>query len=323
VYGCDANADGIFNQTKKNIDDTTFVYIYDVDTMSVSWDGQDLPMHWISYDQVLAYAAFAGLRPMTEFEYEKLCRGPKAPVAGEYAWGSSSIQFLDNPITFDLWSTYVMHNWLAGYEWVGTGREAPNRSLGVNAGTGGHNHSHRAWSWGGWAMNMGGELLRVGCFADTNTNRISSGAGYWGAMNLTDNAYEPCVRVGTDESKTFLGVHGSGYLDQEGYYMAFKDTGGGMNSNPWLLNKGQTSVKIYMLRGVLVYWNRDIGLGGNWNGYWDDNVKIPNGYYAEWAQGTISFRQRSGGYDHDPHTIADNNKDFLGIRCVRTEDAAE
>jgi formylglycine-generating enzyme required for sulfatase activity len=27
---------------------------------------------------------------MTEMEYEKACRGPAAPVAGEYAWGSTN-----------------------------------------------------------------------------------------------------------------------------------------------------------------------------------------------------------------------------------------
>ena len=37
------------------------------------------------------YLDWAGLRPMTELEYEKICRGPSAPVAGEYAWGSTTI----------------------------------------------------------------------------------------------------------------------------------------------------------------------------------------------------------------------------------------
>jgi formylglycine-generating enzyme required for sulfatase activity len=41
--------------------------------------------------EVAAYAAWAGLRPMTELEYEKASRGPLLPVANEYAWGTTEI----------------------------------------------------------------------------------------------------------------------------------------------------------------------------------------------------------------------------------------
>ncbi len=36
------------------------------------------------------YADWAGLRPMTELECEKACRGPVYPVTGEYAWGNTT-----------------------------------------------------------------------------------------------------------------------------------------------------------------------------------------------------------------------------------------
>ena len=38
----------------------------------------------------MAYADWAGLRPMTELEFEKACRGPLTPVAGEFAWGTAT-----------------------------------------------------------------------------------------------------------------------------------------------------------------------------------------------------------------------------------------
>ena len=50
-----------------------------------------LPMRYARWADVAAYADWAGLRPITELEYEKAARGPLAPVAGEYAWGSTSI----------------------------------------------------------------------------------------------------------------------------------------------------------------------------------------------------------------------------------------
>ena len=45
----------------------------------------------LSWPDLCAYADWAALRPMTELEYEKACRGPNNPVLGEYAWGNTSI----------------------------------------------------------------------------------------------------------------------------------------------------------------------------------------------------------------------------------------
>ncbi len=45
--------------------------------------GRDQPCPWLSWADGAALAAWAGLRPMTEFEYEKACRGPLMPVPKE------------------------------------------------------------------------------------------------------------------------------------------------------------------------------------------------------------------------------------------------
>lgn len=50
----------------------------------------DRPCNYFSWDDACAYADWAGLRPMTELEFEKACRGPLNPVANEYPWNSSS-----------------------------------------------------------------------------------------------------------------------------------------------------------------------------------------------------------------------------------------
>ena len=44
----------------------------------------------MAWRDALAYAAWAGLRPMTELEFEKACRGPLKPVPGEFAWGTAA-----------------------------------------------------------------------------------------------------------------------------------------------------------------------------------------------------------------------------------------
>lgn len=47
--------------------------------------------NWVSWDDCAAYLDWAGLRPMTELEFEKACRGPRKPVANEYAWGTGEL----------------------------------------------------------------------------------------------------------------------------------------------------------------------------------------------------------------------------------------
>lgn len=37
-----------------------------------------------------AYLNWSGLRPMTELEYEKSCRGERAAFANEMAWGDTT-----------------------------------------------------------------------------------------------------------------------------------------------------------------------------------------------------------------------------------------
>ena len=46
---------------------------------------------YLSWADLMAYADWAGLRPITELEFEKAARGPAAAVAGEYAWGTTNI----------------------------------------------------------------------------------------------------------------------------------------------------------------------------------------------------------------------------------------
>ncbi|MCK5908314.1 MAG: hypothetical protein KAG37_12020, partial [Flavobacteriales bacterium] len=41
-------------------------------------------------------------------------------------------------------------------------------------------------------------------------------AGYYGAMNLSDNVYERVITVGNPEGRTFTGTHGDGNLNSQG-----------------------------------------------------------------------------------------------------------
>ncbi len=58
------------------------------------------PCPFIGWDDSMAFADWAGLRPMTEFEFTKAARGPQAPADGGFPWGTSrreQVQRLPNP----------------------------------------------------------------------------------------------------------------------------------------------------------------------------------------------------------------------------------
>ena len=49
------------------------------------------PATFLSWDDDCAFADWSGLRPMTELEYEKACRGPQKPaVSNGFPWGTNS-----------------------------------------------------------------------------------------------------------------------------------------------------------------------------------------------------------------------------------------
>lgn len=52
------------------------------------------PMNFVSWDDGCGFADWAGLRPMTELEFTKACRGPSAPSATDFPWGTSDLSSL-------------------------------------------------------------------------------------------------------------------------------------------------------------------------------------------------------------------------------------
>ncbi len=158
VFGCDFDGDKTFNESN---------------------DGMDLACNYLQGADMLAFAAWAGLRPMSELEYEKACRGPLDPMAGEYAWGNLEISATTAMGTTD-----------------GTGT---NRATGGNCNYG--------------SCSPDGPY-RVGIYATTNSSRVAAGASYWGIMELSGNVGEFCVNVGA--FRTFTGLHGNGALSSAG-----------------------------------------------------------------------------------------------------------
>ena len=167
TFGCDFDADGTFNE---------------------STDGEWIACNWFSWMDGTAYADWAALRPFTELEFEKACRGPSTPVAGEYAWGSTSI----TPAT--------------GISNSGQTNEVPSDAA-ANC------------VYGNQALVQG--PLRCGSLTDADDTRTEAGAGYYGPMELSGHMNERQISVmgsqtGTTLS-TFDGSHGDGSVSSTGF----------------------------------------------------------------------------------------------------------
>jgi formylglycine-generating enzyme required for sulfatase activity len=145
--------------------------------------------NYLGWADVAAYLDWSGLRPMTELEYEKACRGPLTPVANEYAWGNATIRS----------GNYTGSNLGSITEGVSDPETGANgNALYTNA-----------------RITPDGPG-RVGLFASGATNRVNAGAGYSGAMELSGNLWERPVTVGNATGRLFEGTLGDGAVDATG-----------------------------------------------------------------------------------------------------------
>ena len=137
--------------------------------------------NWLMWEDGLAFADWAGLRPMTELEVENAARGTAQPVAGEFAWGTNKIVSL------------------TGFDGVdGGGVEKPLP-------TGANTLFNRTI--------LG--PVRIGIFADRATRELS-GASFYGIHDLSGNVVEMAITLGNTNGRRFVANNGDGELDASG-----------------------------------------------------------------------------------------------------------
>jgi len=176
--------------TARKYDKLAFNYRYEITGSAVGSYATTNPYvacNYLSWADGAAYSDWAGLRPLSELEYEKACRGTLTAVAGEYAWGTATIAGL----------TYTLSNAGASNEGIAT------------------NYSNSA---GNANYSFLDGPLRGGIFAanSANSGRITAGASYYGIMELSGNLFERPVTIGNAIGRGFTGLHGDGALDASG-----------------------------------------------------------------------------------------------------------
>jgi hypothetical protein len=176
-----------------------------------------VPCHYIPYQGAPGFAAWSGLRPMTELEYEKACRGPVKPVADEFPWGTTGITGIaeKTPVS--------PGNPTAPMPTGTTGIAGKNPAGGKYALTN-FNEETESVSWVGekgpdatrgnafLADNNGapGWPTRVGIFATPQSDRVTAGATYWGILDMAGSVPEKAVPIGEAACRGFSGNHGEG-----------------------------------------------------------------------------------------------------------------
>ena len=142
---------------------------------------------FMSYEDCAAYLDWAGLRFLTELEFEKACKGPVHKINMLASGGT-----VPHPVFFTI------------------SNDGTNQSLVTNMGEHLTNMNYTFSSLGG--------PMRVGIFAASSINntREESGGSYYGIMELSGNLYERSIGVGTPLNRSYTGEHGDGFLSTNG-----------------------------------------------------------------------------------------------------------
>jgi len=164
----------------------------DNNTKEYFTNSKDRACNFLSVNDLFSYLDWAALRPMTELEFEKVCRGPIKSAQGEWAWGQSKPTEIIEAISLN---------------GTTSGNEICSE-LNANA------------HYKGSSQNINGPLAG-GIFArDTTRSRFSTGAGFYGVMELSGNLWERCIQINSNGTtpSAYDGIWGDGQLTNAGIY---------------------------------------------------------------------------------------------------------
>lgn len=262
----------------------------DADLSTLGGGSGDRAQNYTSYDDAIAYLDWAALRPMSEFEYEKMCRGndntygPIYPIRNEYAWGNTSI------------------TQISGGTGALTNDNSNSEGL-VNPSTNNANAHYNSAVVGSGSTNSNGRgPLRVGIFAAKNASadqRVQSGASYYGVMELSGNLSEITIAPAFLQTYIYRRVHPSdfnGNIHGDGEL----DGNGNGNANTWSRPVGTWSNINSVTEGLPVQ------KGGSWS---DSPSRLSVSYRNTVSTGSSNI---VGWYE----SISRRNN--IGFRGVRT-----
>ncbi|MDX1480022.1 MAG: SUMF1/EgtB/PvdO family nonheme iron enzyme, partial [Saprospiraceae bacterium] len=163
---------------------------------TVSWTGGNATtsapsraVSFMSYDNCAAYLDWAGLRFLTEMEFEKAAKGP---VHTNNMLATAGID--------------------AGTEFMTIANDGTDNAVITNLEEGITNMNYSFTSPGG--------PVRVGIFAASSVNhtREETGGSYYGVMEMSGNLFERNMSAGTPLNRAYTGAHGDGTIQPNGLH---------------------------------------------------------------------------------------------------------
>ncbi len=152
----------------------------------------DRACSYLGTTDALAFLDWAALRPITELEFEKACRGDEPAVADEFAWGTASA---------------VPGNVIRLGPEDGTDTMASATANCIA-------NASNLTDGSGSIVNAG--PIRCGIFATPTANRVKAGATYYGILDFSGGVSEQAVTIGNGDGRAFTGLHGDGSLTAAG-----------------------------------------------------------------------------------------------------------
>lgn len=221
---------------------------------------------WIAEGNVIwrtmiAFLDWSALRPMTEFEFEKACRGSNTTTAGSPPVANAAVPF-EYP-----WGNTTVNNQQYGSDYTN-----------INSGPSTNGDGPAFYT--GWNITP----TRVGVFAKPNTNRVQAGATYYGILDMAGNEWEQCVGGSGFDYSGFTTANGDGVLTAKGYAnVAGWPSNGGVGSGT-IIRGGWFEIGSNTFR--LQTSDRSMYLGYQWNG---DKSDFNNSKFNG-ARGVRSFQ---------------------------------
>jgi formylglycine-generating enzyme required for sulfatase activity len=217
VFGCDANGNGVYDEAA---------------------DGEWVACNFVNWIDHAAYLAWAGLKPMTEMQYEKAARGTQSGVPGEFAWGNAQ---LSNSLIYTL------------------SNASQSSEIASNASLSPIGNSNFQVSFPN--LPAGGPL-RNGIFATTASDRISSGGSYYGVMELSGNLWERVITSANSEGRDYF-QYSSNIMTSNLNEVGFATTGTDQLSAYWPGEGGYGIFGFFTITGTYLAKGL-IYRGGGW-----------------------------------------------------------
>jgi len=187
---------------------TTYYYRYDVQYNGLEYytNSIDRVLHYMSFHDVMAYLDWAALRPITELEYEKACRGALNFVQGEWAWGSGATNDFKE---------------IKKIDGATPGIEIPLDSSNAHINVTQYTITGGQFSLPGTYGNQGPVAAGIFARQTHQQTRKGTGATYYGVMEMSGNVWEQCIQINTayqsDNPSPYTGIWGDGQLTNGGF----------------------------------------------------------------------------------------------------------